>query len=103
VSVSSINFVGWDSTATVYVTTTTTDSVTLTIVFAGSNVSGKPGSFLPDTRTHVLSGQTKYVITEHVNTSPYSCQNEYVGVQVSTSPWAEYGGPTYAQVITPPC
>jgi hypothetical protein len=86
---------------TVSVSTSSTDSVTLTIVFAGSEVWGKPGAEYPDTRIHMLSGQTLYEVTDKAAVTNFACP-AFIGALVTTKPADMSGSPNYVQVVAPP-
>jgi hypothetical protein len=103
-SIAQFAFTGGGTTVEVDVgvATTTTAPVTLTIVFAGSNTHGSPGSTNVDTRTYVLSGQTSYSFGDKTDGHTY-CASAYTGVHVSTTPAAQGGGPVYADLTSPKC
>jgi eukaryotic-like serine/threonine-protein kinase len=105
-SITSFAYQGGGSTvveAHIHVQTTNTSPATLTLTFAGSNVFQKAGSYGPVVHTFVLSGATSYDRVDTLDAGKYSCAALYVGVQASTSPPAQGGGPYYADVNAPPC
>ena len=89
--------------ANVHVITSNTSQVTLTVRFAGSNNDNIAGSISPDVRTFVLSGATSYDWSGTIDGSQCYLAANWVGVQVSTSPAAQGGGPFYLDQLTTPC
>ncbi len=104
-SITSFQYQGLSTTVAVavHVVTTTTGSFTLKIRYAGSNVDNSPGGLYVVERSFNLSGATSYDIPDTLDAFSYGCAAAWVGVGVSTTPAAQGGGPTYADLISPPC
>ena len=69
-------------TAHVKVHTKSTAAVTVTLVFAGSDNYGSPGSIAPERYTFTLSGQTSYNVQQSIDDSAF-CPALYAGVHVT--------------------
>ena len=86
-----------------HVVTTTTGSFTLKVRYAGSNVHNSAGSISPVTHTFTLSGSTSYNVTDTLDAVSYGCAALWVGVGPTTTPAAAGGGPSYVDLLPPPC
>ena len=85
-----------------HIVTTTTGNFTLTVRYAGS-MNHSPGNITPVVQPFNLSGATSYDRTYTLEAVSYGCAALWVGVGVSTTPGAQAGGPTYADLNAPPC